>query len=509
MVPVRKPGRPLSACPHGRDQQCTCGSKGVTAAIPRKQTCRCGHESLDTAAVPPQSNGASISEAPLPTRVAFKVQKNIARQSPSRRPSVDAHNLERMDINQLNVLGAGVHFPAPSPTVNGFGVPNALAYGYAASYAGMHMPAAAMLRHPLPLVNNDAGTGTAISTHSSANGEIEEATQADTASVPNVATSGSQHCCAPDPPPAMPSLSKSLNGSCCKAKVESPVVDSTAASTSLSKAPKGSCCTSKAEKPGAAEHSSSVTPAQSPHLSSQPQIAHFQPALPTPHFAHATMFAYPPTYGSYQHPLQPAEWRNGIKAMTYNAFPSSYVLPGSSLGVSDFATNMDTIHACVCGDGCQCIGCAAHPYNDATQDYVRSAWASANEIQTPRDSMDATTNGLDASPNEDGDNHQRYGGPLDSTATSPTSDEQSLAATDFFFVTYPFASDACGGDTHSCPCGDECECLGCTIHRIPEPSIAKLCDGAGTGCPCDNNCRCVGCSLHKPQSTTTEEERAP
>ena len=44
----------------------------------------------------------------------------------------------------------------------------------------------------------------------------------------------------------------------------------------------------------------------------------------------------------------------------------------------------------------------------------------------------------------------------------------------------------------SCPCGDDCECLGCTIHRQPGMS----CGGEKESCLCGDSCECVGCSIH-------------
>ena len=48
------------------------------------------------------------------------------------------------------------------------------------------------------------------------------------------------------------------------------------------------------------------------------------------------------------------------------------------------------------------------------------------------------------------------------------SEEQTLSANDFFFVSYPF-DDTCGGEMASCPCGDDCQCLGCVIHNNSGP----------------------------------------
>jgi hypothetical protein len=59
----------------------------------------------------------------------------------------------------------------------------------------------------------------------------------------------------------------------------------------------------------------------------------------------------------------------------------------------------------------------------------------------------------------------------DTLSDSSTADEQILPASDYFFVNYPFSNDGCGGDTSNCPCGDDCECIGCTIHRFDESSM--------------------------------------
>ena len=79
-----------------------------------------------------------------------------------------------------------------------------------------------------------------------------------------------------------------------------------------------------------------------------------------------------------------------------------------------------------------------------------------------------------------------------SSTTSGNAEEQSLSAADFFFVNYPFMSDGCGGDTQSCPCGDDCECLGCTIHNQP----VIPCAGETETCPCGDSCECIGCEIH-------------
>jgi len=60
----------------------------------------------------------------------------------------------------------------------------------------------------------------------------------------------------------------------------------------------------------------------------------------------------------------------------------------------------------------------------------------------------------------------------DTPSDSSTAEEQTLPASDYIFVNYPFPSEGCGGDSNSCPCGDECECVGCMVHRFDESSMA-------------------------------------
>lgn len=60
-------------------------------------------------------------------------------------------------------------------------------------------------------------------------------------------------------------------------------------------------------------------------------------------------------------------------------------------------------------------------------------------------------------------------------------EDQALSPSDFFFVSYPLSGDGCGGDTTSCPCGDGCQCLGCTIHALDEVGEAAGMPQAGEG----------------------------
>ena len=515
MVPVRKPGRPLSLCPHPPSRQCGCA--GVTAAIPRKQTCGCGtskskasKNGVSSQATSPTPNDTAPGSPTKPgsSSASFRVQKSS--KPPSRKASIDPSSIERMDASQINLLPAfdttqqaqtpsgTVHMPTPPG--NGYS-PMPISPHHTETIDAMIMPfysqpvASPALDHSLQHnpASSYAMNGTSQSPNTTGNPQV-----------------------APRPSPSHTS------GGCCSG------------SNSRIAAPEpkqGSCCSSKSSRPGTESIPNGIHGAT-------PPIQHPSPAMMTPnmapnhapyppYFSHPTIFHYPPNYGSYLQPLLPDLWKQAMTSMMAQALSSSGVMGTPDLGFMPTGTpntpSLGSSHVCTCGDGCQCIGCAAHPYNDATQDYVRSAWNSmmdeswangmASPLQGPAqfpmrnqhrpnpnggqlangragvvpapmpsgDSTNSSTPAVVAEPKK-----SCCGGepsPTEPEATAPTpaptgasptpqtpsdtasgtSEEQTLSASDFFFVTYPFG-DSCMGDTASCPCGDDCQCLGCVVH---------------------------------------------
>lgn len=253
-----------------------------------------------------------------------------------------------------------------------------------------------------------------------------------------------------------------------------------------------SCCSRTSPTTGQHETNDSRLSGQPSPLKREkgpaPSVNLFSPFYPP----QTTIYTYPPTYGTYMHPLQPGQWREAISITDYsnqagappmspaytNAGNSPIIAPTALESVPEDTSLTATIHSCSCGDQCQCIGCAAHPYNEATQRYVRSAWdtimeASPNQA-SPVDPAETYHNGCKspnethpgasaAAPTPEGGSPPAAQTPSDTTSNG----EQGLSANDFFFVSYPFAGDGCGGDTASCPCGDDCQCLGCAIHNVP------------------------------------------
>ena len=485
MVPVKKPGRPLSACPHLHNQLCGCSS--VTAAIPRKQKCHCGTGA--SAGPPPTFQPrpvlSAIPDVPSPTKVAFRVQKPpLASRPGSRKQSYDLSNLERMDPSNINITPCQTSAtqPALGQTLHNGHSTNATHGSYKngsqrpQSSAGIQNPLLQSQYPDLSFPPNN--TDVVYSMGYPASGS------------PIVASNGSYLRHETYGESSMAHMKTSGNGSCCLAKQD--ISNESVAFEPPSHEKNGS------SSGPASSGVSSIPPGVTAETSianghSKTQQYPFTDSFPTSQDLYsssvpqATVYAYPPSYGSYQQPLQPSQWRRDAM---FNTYTQPTLQPGMTDGlntfVSDIFPNPDTLHTCSCGDACQCIGCAAHPYNDATRNLVRSASAYVmsheRSASATSEFINGQTNGailpssMELHANGNGRMHnsgEETSSPhADSPSDASTVDEQILPASDYFFVNYPFSSDGCGGDTNSCPCGDNCECMGCTMHRFDESSMA-------------------------------------
>ncbi|KJZ73223.1 hypothetical protein HIM_07420 [Hirsutella minnesotensis 3608] len=493
MVPVRKPGRPLSSCPHPSSRPCSCAA--VTAAIPRKQKCRCGTSQTAQSDDSNASNGdASPPSPPKASTASFRVQKPASKIAPNRKPSVDLAGLGRMDASQLNIMPGYTGLQGAIPVPNGQMTPlsDMSAYAMGVSTPGSSFSPESSMFPPMFPYPMQPPMMTPSAVKSMTNGHAES-TNGSTVANPAPKSGG---CCGgggkgSTVQPQMPSPAPSTNG------------------TPNGKAK--SCCSAKTESPPNGTPLSSAPTAGPAHPLSGVMIAPFQHPMAItngmyPYFSHPTIFNYPPQFGSFLQPLQPEQWKQFMASMSFAqpVPPNGFRMAGPAPYAASSMVNVPstpggaswTSHQCSCGDGCQCIGCAAHPYNEATQNYVRSAY---NTMMEDGSKARGHTNGTASHANgtashangsADGihDPSTRHGSneattPVAAAAegavsppapqtpsdgTSGLSEEQTLSANDFFFVSYPFG-DSCAGDTASCPCGDDCQCIGCVIHNNPGP----------------------------------------
>jgi hypothetical protein len=483
MVPVKKPGRPLSACPHLHNQLCGCSS--VTAAIPRKQKCHCGTGASTgpPLAVQPRPVLSAIPDIPSPTKVTFRVQKPPLSSRPgSRKQSYDLSSLERMDASSVNI--AQYQTSATQPVVGQAlnGNSNIATNG---SYVnGLHRPR----------LNGGIQDPTIQSQyldlsfpHSPTNGEYLSGYLASGSAI--FASDGSHLQPETQVEATLEDVIASSNASCCATKAETSnhtvIFEPEQFERPGSKG--------KSELPGASLILSKVTP-EAPVSNGRSETQHylFSGNFPNtqdfyPSFApQTTIYEYPASYGSYQQPLQPLQWHRDFRSNTYaqSTLQSEMMNDLTGFNGDTIPPTPKTQHLCSCGSTCQCIGCAAHPYNATTRNYVLSAYAMSHETSAPTSGefSNGHTNGTPlpstSDPHANGNGHTRNAGDEvspphgDTPSDSSTVDEQTLPASDYIFVNYPFSSEGCGGDTSNCPCGDECECIGCTIHRFDESSMA-------------------------------------
>ena len=492
MVPVRKPGRPLSTCPHPMSQTCACAA--VTAAIPRKQMCACESAKPENMPAKREAPTPEAISTPLgpPSVNTFRVHKP-RRSEQGRKSVVDKVGLERMGPNQLNIRDAtnNSHFnkqtthelaaaEQPKAKTNGdIPYPKIGQYNH-----NQHSPTSPFAHHQSP------------SPATSSMSQVIE-TQEEGYVTPETTMGGP------------------IPGECCKQGSSSslPATISSRSTTPISivqnatKQP-SSCCSSNAEGPTPIDsHPSQVVLTNDTSNISQVPLPVIVPATPYPYFVQPTIFTYPPQYGSYLQPLQPEQWRQVMAAVSYappnlisnygipNGVPYSYQSTSQSINGNS--------HECCCGESCDCVGCAAHPYNQATQDYVRSAWHSMTEdsrpkaepnqqsqaqkqrgMRDPGSNYDLSTDGSPAGLDQTGlatedtytnrvDSPQISNPPSDTTS-GLSEDQQQLSDNDFFFVSYPFNDEGCAGEMASCPCGDDCECIGCVIHDNSAPEDTNI-----------------------------------
>jgi len=168
------------------------------------------------------------------------------------------------------------------------------------------------------------------------------------------------------------------------------------------------------------------------------------------------------------YPQQPFEEHdlNHPEMLSHDAYYSNVgsAVPSAKSSVIQYALP-DPSMACMCGPGCQCVACASHPYNAATQLRVEELTdiMNGNGDFTP----------AQASQRQTLDGNQYWNGP------DPQSVSEVLEAHDTSSPTTPQELDTIGvGGYHSlqyniggncatgvCRCGEGCQCRGCMTHQ--------------------------------------------
>ncbi|KAL1837058.1 hypothetical protein VTJ49DRAFT_4327 [Mycothermus thermophilus] len=550
MIPVRKPGRPLSTCPCPPGRPCACG--GVRVAIPKKQKCSCPGDAATGTDKSKKEQPATEPPKSPSKPPSYRVGKqNGNSRTNGRKHSIDPTALERIDPSQINLITAplsasstnGVTLTGSPSIQNGHVDPTGFGPGFDGLPAGpnpyvppqqpnystpvqfnmgFHYTPPAQLQHghglkledgfypdggfgavmlPPPLVNGNHAPSPPLAP---VNGSSQPAMA--TPKV-NGANSGGGSCCsntagtrpstssdnqvpqqvypqsyAPQPTPV---------SSCCAPKPGTPPPASGDVQTPQQAygqpyAPQPtavkSCCGGSAQSPPSAtgkaqqpqqDYTPSYAPPQSPPVGSccanktQKSVSATDQAAPSQQqvfgqsymsqFQYPTIFRYPGDYGSWQHPIDPFIWQQ-VMSQTAATMPmgttpmSPTTAPAAATAQGDATVDMGISHQCSCGEGCQCVGCLAHPFNPQMFQYVNNAYSGSN---TNSPGAEGTATGAQTQPaaGGDGQNSPTEAATPAVSEGSPPREEQSLSSLDYFFVNLPL-SGICGGSLESCPCGD-------------------------------------------------------
>ncbi|GAW13962.1 hypothetical protein ANO14919_033540 [Xylariales sp. No.14919] len=382
-----------------------------------------------------------------PTKTAsFRVQKHATPKSPSRKQSYDVSLLGQMDPNSINVI------PNQSLTLGTNG---------SISHTGP-MPSPSFMSNFGPSYNTEGPLGPNLE-------YVQMLGRLDGTGLNTLFEH--PHCAVSDSSPTGYSSNETSVHSSLDAS-GTPHYTPTSGSPSSGSYTGGlstegmSCC---------AKNSSAIPPVHEQSEERKPQDAlglmRYGEPLPThgpslsaldfnstvQHTHQNAAYAYPISYGSsFYEPLQFSQWQQMMTSQSQSITPqSAYMTSHNRIETTAAVPDSCAAHQCGCGEGCQCLGCATHPFNAAMQEYVLSAIQDEHSIPPSLPNGDTsgapnaaseTSPGILASPVID---------------ASPASDAGSTGMNDYLFVAY------CPGSPQSCPCGDECACVGCMIHGDP------------------------------------------
>ncbi|KAI0097250.1 hypothetical protein GGR51DRAFT_541506 [Nemania sp. FL0031] len=458
MIPVRKPGRPLSSCPHQKGKPCNCNN--ITAAIPRNSKCGCGtSEPTPTNTIsavntePPTPEVAPMS----PTRMAsFRVQKHTTPKSPSRKHSYDISILSQMDPSSINVmpspnltLGTNGNISHASPMPSPVFIPNFQPSFNPGGPLGTHFEYAQMLgRLDSTVLNTFFENSHSTASNSSTTGLSSN----EASSHSSLSAIGASHYTPISGSPNSESSLKRLSTegvSCCG---------------------KGSTGIPSAHEPlekqkhtqdrlGLTRYGNSM-PTHGPDMSALGFNGTMNDGSIMQSAPQNAIYTYPASYGSsFYTPLQYSHWQQMMTSQAQSISPqNAFTNSQPRIETTAAITNSYTANQCGCGEGCQCLGCATHPFNSAMQEYVLSAMQDEQSVSPPS----ISNSDSNAGPKATGEASPSI---LPSPAAdgSPASEMGSGDLNDYLFVSY------CPGNPQSCPCGDECACVGCMIHVQQAP----------------------------------------
>ncbi|KAI2790775.1 hypothetical protein POX_c03624 [Penicillium oxalicum] len=302
-------------------------------------------------------------------------------------------------------------------------------------------------------------------------------------------------------PQAAPAIEEPLQldkgSSCCSGKSQKKVIPAPAPSVTKS------CCGGKKKSPKMTTNST---------MANQPPNAYQFPSwdsISHSNFSdsHSQSWQSPAT-STPSAPFIPFELQNTQQNLF---FSNGQTMNGLGIPPHNMGFAMDVHHTtaypttvfgnnagldCNCGDDCQCLGCAAHPFNSTTRQHVQEMGALMTfdgDDQSPDLTASASTHqnppfpGINTQTPFDfymqqapAANHASRQDSLlsfsNSHSTLPSGYSSPLPAdhhfnqplmhpAEYYTIEYPVGiPSACSDITGSCQCGNDCSCVGCLTH---------------------------------------------
>ncbi|KAL1969417.1 hypothetical protein VTN77DRAFT_8855 [Rasamsonia byssochlamydoides] len=221
---------------------------------------------------------------------------------------------------------------------------------------------------------------------------------------------------------------------------------------------------------------------------------------------------YPSQNSNFAHPpIQDPTYTNGLITNPSSVPQMDYSLSanfdGNSfsnhVGVDQFFPNNtngypfiqpsmfagDPTHECNCGDDCQCLGCATHPFNNTTRQHVQEMGYMMSSLAEEDENSESSTPftgpmspptypataSADVTSSNELQSHARQDCAENTSASTFDNVYSATASTDYthqlmqpseyYTLEYPVGlPGTCSNVTGTCQCGNDCSCIGCLTH---------------------------------------------
>lgn len=164
----------------------------------------------------------------------------------------------------------------------------------------------------------------------------------------------------------------------------------------------------------------------------------------------------------------------GFDAISMNQL--SFNPAGYPLNISSSTCGLDNNHDCSCGETCQCLGCASHPYNETTTQHVQKMGFLMSIDEETEQLKQSTFFGPESSPLNMSPNGTTQTTSFADNTMLPSNFDRNLSpsntfATDqfmqpseYYTLEYSVGLSLCSNISGTCQCGNDCTCVGCLTH---------------------------------------------